>query len=75
MPASDTLTMGQIARLCRVSPRTAAKWFDSGRLSGYRIPGGRDRRVTRADLVAFMAASGFPPEFVDEASGRANPTD
>ena len=31
-------TTGQVAKICKVAPRTVSKWFDSGRLKGYRIP-------------------------------------
>src|SRR5262249_14744586 len=31
-------TTGQVAKICKVAPRTVSKWFDSGRLRGYRIP-------------------------------------
>lgn len=53
-------TTGQIAKICRVAPRTVSKWFDSGRLKGYRIPGSQDRRVTVANLVRFMTDHGLP---------------
>ena len=36
-------TTGQVAKICKVAPRTVSKWFDSGRLRGYRIPGSQDR--------------------------------
>ena len=38
-------TTGQVAKICKVAPRTVSKWFDSGRLRGYRIPGSQDRRI------------------------------
>ncbi len=28
-------TTGQVAKICKVAPRTVSKWFDSGRLRGY----------------------------------------
>ena len=40
-------TTGQVAKICKVAPRTVSKWFDSGRLKGYRIPGSQDRRIPR----------------------------
>ena len=40
-------TTGQVAKICKVAPRTVSKWFDSGRLRGYRIPGSQDRRIPR----------------------------
>ena len=43
-------TTGQVAKICKVAPRTVSKWFDSGRLRGYRIPGSQDRRIPREHL-------------------------
>lgn len=60
----DVYTTGQVARLCRVAPRTVSKWFDSGRLKGYRIPGGQDRRIPVAQLRRFLVDSGFDPEVI-----------
>ena len=54
------LTTGDVARICHVAPRTVSKWFDSGRLQGYRIPGGRDRRIPVENLVEFMQRHGIP---------------
>ena len=55
------LSMGDVARLCHVSPRKAGQWVDSGLLKGYRHPGvRRDRRVTRAVLAAFIRRHGLP---------------
>ena len=41
----DVLTTGEVAKICNVAPRTVSKWFDSGALHGYRIPGSKDRRI------------------------------
>lgn len=54
------LTSGQVARLLCVAPRTVAKWFDTGRLKGYRIPGSADRRVPHAILLSFCREYGIP---------------
>jgi excisionase family DNA binding protein len=53
-------TTGQVAKLCKVAPRTVTKWFDSGRLRGYRIPGSQDRRIPRESLVRFLKEHGMP---------------
>lgn len=53
-------TTGEVAQICLVSPRTAGKWVDSGRLGGFRIPGSNDRRVPREALATFMSESGMP---------------
>lgn len=56
----DVLTTGEVAKVCNVAPRTVSKWFDSGQLKGYRIPGSKDRRIPVAQLVKFMKAHGIP---------------
>ncbi|MDO4586454.1 MAG: helix-turn-helix domain-containing protein [Planctomycetia bacterium] len=53
-------TTGQVAKICKVAPRTVSKWFDSGRLKGYRIPGSQDRRIPREYLVRFLKEHGMP---------------
>ena len=64
----DVLTTGEVAKICNVAPRTVSKWFDSGSLKGYRIPGSRDRRIPVSELVRFMRAHGIPLEGAN--SGR-----
>ena len=56
----DVLTTGQVAQICNVAPRTVTKWFDSGQLKGYRIPGSRDRRIPTNELIRFMKAHHIP---------------
>src|SRR4029079_4060303 len=53
-------TTGQVAKICKVAPRTVSKWFDSGRLRGYRIPGSQDRRIPRDQLIKFLKEHGMP---------------
>src|SRR5204862_4148641 len=36
------------------------KWFDSGALHGYRIPGSKDRRIPLNQLIRFMKQHGMP---------------
>lgn len=56
----ETLTTGQIAKICNVAPRTVSKWVDKDLLKGYRLPGSRDRRVEVRNLVPFMQKHGIP---------------
>ena len=56
----DVLTTGEVAKICNVAPRTVSKWFDSGTLTGYRIPGSKDRRIPLAQLIKFMKHHGMP---------------
>ncbi len=53
-------TTGQVAKICKVAPRTVSKWFDSGKLRGYRIPGSQDRRIPREHLIKFLKEHGMP---------------
>lgn len=64
----EVLTTGEVAKICNVAPRTVSKWFDSGSLKGYRIPGSRDRRIPSGELIRFMKAHGIPLEGI--SSGR-----
>lgn len=64
----EVLTTGEVAKICNVAPRTVSKWFDSGSLKGYRIPGSRDRRIPASELIKFMKAHGIPLENI--SSGR-----
>ncbi|HVU63413.1 MAG TPA: response regulator [Phycisphaerales bacterium] len=56
----DVLTTGEVAKICNVAPRTVSKWFDTGVLKGYRIPGSKDRRIPVSQLVRFMKEHGIP---------------
>lgn len=56
----DILTTGEVAKICNVAPRTVSKWFDSGQLRGYRIPGSKDRRIPLNALIRFMKAHNIP---------------
>ena len=60
------LTTGQVAEICEVAPRTVTKWFDDGKLEGYRIPGSRDRRIPLDKLKAFMKCSDIPISLLDD---------
>ena len=42
MGNKEVFTTGEVARICNVAPRTVSKWFDTGQLRGYRIPGSKD---------------------------------
>lgn len=66
----DVLTTGEVAKLCNVAPRTVSKWFDSGQLKGYRIPGSKDRRIPMAELVRFMKAHGIPLDGISSGESR-----
>lgn len=64
----DVLTTGEVAKICNVAPRTVSKWFDSGQLKGYRIPGSKDRRIPLNNLLQFMRDHNIPMDGIH--SGR-----
>lgn len=70
MRKKDVLTTGQVAQLCNVAPRTVTKWFDSGRLGGYRIPGSKDRRIPQNELIRFMKAHDIPTGDLEKGKFR-----
>lgn len=59
------LTTGQVAKICRVAPRTVSKWFDSGKLKGFKLPGSSDRRIPRASLRKFLVEYGMSTDLLD----------
>ncbi len=66
----DVLTTGEVAKICNVAPRTVSKWFDSGQLKGYRIPGSKDRRIPVSELLRFMKAHGIPMDGITSGQTR-----
>ena len=70
MKLKDVFTTGQVARICNVAPRTVTKWFDSGQLKGYRIPGSKDRRIPASELIRFMKAHEIPTDILEQSKSR-----
>ena len=59
-----------IAEKLHVDPGSVANWIDQGLLKAHRTPGGH-RRVTAADLTAFLRQHKMPiPEELDPAPVR-----
>jgi excisionase family DNA binding protein len=56
----NVLTTGDVAKICNVAGRTVSKWFDSGLLKGYRIPGSQDRRIPVEEMIRFMKEHNIP---------------
>jgi excisionase family DNA binding protein len=53
-------TTGEAARVCKVSQQTIIRCFDNGRLTGFKVPGSKFRRIPREELVRFMRENGMP---------------
>lgn len=61
----NVYTTTEVARLCKVAPRMVTRWYDSGRLKGYRIPGSQEKRFPREYLLKFLREHGLPTEDVE----------
>jgi excisionase family DNA binding protein len=59
MPSRE-YTPRQVAQMLRVSTRTVLRWFDAGRLPGYRCLGSRRRRIPHAGLLDLMRQHNLP---------------
>ena len=57
-------TTGEVARITSLCSRKIQELIDKEVLRGYRIPGSRDRRVSRNALVEFMKTYGLPTEWL-----------
>jgi excisionase family DNA binding protein len=63
-------TTGEAAAICKVSQQTIIRCFDSGRLTGFRVPGSKFRRIPRDELVRFMKANGIPVDLLEGGRKR-----
>ncbi|WDE10221.1 response regulator [Thalassomonas haliotis] len=57
---NDSLSSGQIAKLCGVHLRTVIRWIEQGYLKGYKLPGRGNNRVLKQDFIAFLKESNMP---------------
>lgn len=56
----DTLTSGEVAKLCGVNFRTVIRWAEKGLFPAYRLPGRGDYRIKASDLTRFLSENGMP---------------
>lgn len=63
-------TTGEAAQVCKVSQQTIIRCFDSGRLTGFRVPGSKFRRIPRAELMRFMQTNGIPLDPIEGGRKR-----
>ena len=54
IPLKRFFTTGEVAKLCGVSQQTIIRCFDDGRLSGFKVPGSKFRRIPREELLKFL---------------------
>lgn len=57
-------TTGEAAAVCKVSQQTIIRCFDAGRLTGFRVPGSKFRRIPRDELLRFMQANNIPTDIL-----------
>ncbi len=63
-------TTGEAAQVCKVSQQTIIRCFDSGRLTGFRVPGSKFRRIPRDELIRFMHANDIPLDRLEGGARR-----
>jgi excisionase family DNA binding protein len=68
--AKRTFTTGEAAAVCKVSQQTIIRCFDSGRLTGFRVPGSKFRRIPRDELIRFMKANNIPVDLLEGGKKR-----
>ncbi|MFT5207921.1 MAG: CheY-like chemotaxis protein [Candidatus Omnitrophota bacterium] len=57
---NDTLTTGQIAKMCRVNPGTVKNWIKKGILISHELPITGFRRVKLSDFLDFIKSQNLP---------------
>lgn len=67
-------TTGEAAAICKVSQQTIIRCFDNGRLTGFKVPGSKFRRIPREELVRFMKANSIPLANLPGAGGGGDET-
>ncbi len=70
LASKRVFTTGEAAKVCKVSQQTIIRCFDTGRLSGFRVPGSKFRRIPRDELIKFMRANNIPVEALDQGKRR-----
>jgi two-component system, OmpR family, response regulator len=63
-------TTGEAAEICKVSQQTIIRCFDSGRLTGFRVPGSKFRRIPREELLRFMRENSIPTDILEGDTRR-----
>lgn len=61
---NKVMTTGQVARVFSVNINTVIKWFDEGKLAGFRLPRSNERRIYRESVLAFMKEHGIADELL-----------
>ncbi len=70
LATKQVFTTGEAARICRLSLQTIIRYFDNGRLKGFRVPGSSDRRILRGDVLQLMRRRRIPTSIADGNTKR-----
>jgi two-component system OmpR family response regulator len=70
LSTKQVFTTGEAAEICKVSQQTIIRCFDSGRLSGFRVPGSKFRRIPRSELLKFMRENDIPLDSLEGGKRR-----
>lgn len=68
--SKKVFTTGEAAQVCSVSQQTIIRCFDAGRLTGFRVPGSKFRRIPREELIRFMKSNGIPTDSLEGSTRR-----
>lgn len=60
------ITTGEVAEILGININTVIKWFDSGTLSGFKLPMSNERRIPISSLRKFMYKNSIPLDFLNE---------
>src|SRR5262245_29498747 len=63
-------TIGEAAKICKVSQQTIIRCFDNGQLKGFRVPGSRFRRIPREALYKFMKDNKIPTDALESGKRK-----
>lgn len=67
LPRDDSrLTSTDVATMLGVSVSTVNKWFRTGMLAGWLVPGSRHRRFSVATVRDFAAKHGMPIQSIQQ---------
>lgn len=65
-------TTGQVARIFNVNINTVIKWFDEGKLEGFRLPRSNERRIYRDSVQSFMTEHGISADLLRDFDEELN---
>jgi excisionase family DNA binding protein len=64
VPQFEVFTAAQVAKILNCSRITVDRMVDAGKLTGYKLPGVKGRRIQREVLLAFLEKNGIAVEVI-----------